>query len=154
MTHRSPTFHAGLCDAVAESLQAGLAVRLVAHGTSMRPFLHSGEEVRVVRLGDIVLVRTSSGAALHRVLAMDLRLALLRSKGDALRLADAPLPTGAVVGRAEAVRRGGAWVPLDGAMNRLLGRFVSIALSPLPPLRIAARWIVRARARFARAHLD
>jgi hypothetical protein len=154
MTDRSPTFHAGLCEAVAESLEAGVTVRLVAHGSSMRPFLQDGDEVRIVpapvhevRPGDIVLVRTSGGAALHRVLSTDLRVALVRTKGDASRLADAPLPAGAVVGRAEAVRHDGAWVPLDSAGSRLLGRFISVALSPLPPLRIAARWILRARAR-------
>ncbi|OGP81563.1 MAG: hypothetical protein A2Y95_11635 [Deltaproteobacteria bacterium RBG_13_65_10] len=150
----SPTFHAGLCEAVAESLEAGVSVRLVAHGSSMRPFLQDGDEIRIVpapsdriQLGDIVLVRTSSGAALHRVLSMDLREAVVRTKGDASRVSDAPLPAGAIVGRAEAVWRGVGWVALDTRRHRVLGRFVSVVLSPLEPLRWAARWILWVRAR-------
>jgi len=148
-----PTYHAALCDAVAEGLESGAAVRVRAGGASMRPLLRDGEEVRIVparaeaiRVGDIVLVRTKGGAALHRVIAIDARAATLRTKGDGERMADGALPLGAVVGRADAVLRHGRWVPLDTPVRRLLGRAVCGLLSPRDSLRAAARALIRAKA--------
>jgi len=147
-----PTYHAALCEAVAAGLDAGAAVRVRARGASMRPLLRDGEDLRIVPLqagalrpGDIVLVRTPGGAALHRVIAVDAQASTLRTKGDGSREADGALALGAVVGRADAVFRRGGWVRLDTPGRRLLGRIVCTFLSPLPPLRAAARALLRAR---------
>ena len=157
MTRAAPTFHAALCDAVADSLEAGDAVRLRVGGASMRPFLNEGEEVRIVparpedlRSGDIVLVRTMGGATLHRVLSLDLRDATLRTKGDGTRRADPPMAAGAIVGKADAVLRKGAWRALGTPGRRALARFISRHLAPLEPLRTAARVLIRLKRRAER----
>jgi hypothetical protein len=154
---RALTFHAALCDAVADSLEAGDVVRLRVGGSSMRPFLREGDEVRIVparpedlRSGDIVLVRTSGGATLHRVLSLDLRDATLRTKGDGMRETDPPLAAGAIVGKADAVMREGAWRALDTPGRRAFASFVSRRLAPLEPLRAAARVLIRLKQRAAR----
>jgi hypothetical protein len=147
-----PTYHAALCDAVATGLEAGAVVRLRARGASMRPFLRDGEDVRIVpvrietiRPGDVVLVRTEGGAALHRVLAIDLRAATLLTKGDSVRAGDRATGLDAVVGRADAVLRRDRWIPLDTRARRLLGCFVSRVLAPREPLRALARLILSVR---------
>ncbi len=157
MNGRVPTYHAALCETVAAGLDAGVAVRVRARGASMRPLLRDGEDVRIVpvqartlRSGDIVLVRTLGGAALHRVIAVDAQASTLRTKGDGSREADGALALGAVVGRADAVLRRGRWVRLDTPARRLVGRMVCTMLSPLPPLRAAARALLRARAALGR----
>lgn len=152
MSRALPTYHAALCEAVAAGLEAGAAVRMRARGASMRPFLRDGEEVRIVpvrpealRPGDIVLVRASGGAALHRVLAIDLRAATLLTKGDGERAGDSAAGLDAVVGRADAVLRRDRWIPLDTRARRLLGRFVSCVLAPREPLRALARLLLSVR---------
>ncbi len=148
---RSLRLHAAVCEAVGEGLRQGRAVRLVARGTSMRPFLRDGEEIRIVpppdglpRSGEIVLVRTAEGAALHRVISVDARNARIHTKGDGLAEADRPVSRSALIGCAEAVRRKGRWISLTVPWRRALGRFVSLFLAPRRPLRTVARLLRRA----------
>lgn len=150
MTDRSPTRHAAMCDALKAGLDRGAAVRLVVRGASMRPFLWDREVVRIVplhndlpRRGEIVLVRTQGGAALHRILRTDEARSEVETKGDGVRWADPPVPLTAIIGRADAVLRHGGWVSLTRPWRRLLGRFVSEFISPIQPLRTLARRLVR-----------
>jgi hypothetical protein len=151
---RSLRLHAALCEAVGEGLRQGRAVRLVARGASMRPFLRDGEEIRIVpppdgfpRSGEIVLIRTTGGAALHRVISVDEGNARIHTKGDGLAEADLPVPRSALIGCAEAVRRKGRWISLTAPWRRALGRFVSLFLAPRGPLRALARLLLRASRR-------
>lgn len=139
---------------MAAGLAAGVAVRLRARGASMRPLLRDGEDLRIVpapwsviRPGDIVLVSTPGGAALHRVIALNARAATVRTKGDGEREPDGALPFDAVVGRADAVLRRGRWVALDTPARRLFGRIVCTLLSPREFLRGAARRLLRWKSR-------
>jgi hypothetical protein len=101
------------------------------------------------RSGEIVLIRTAEGAALHRVIAVDERNARIHTKGDGLAEADRPVPRSALIGCAEAVRRGGRWISLTVPWRRALGRFVSLFLAPRRPLRTLARLLRRAFGRSA-----
>lgn len=148
---RAPTRHEALCKTVEEGLSRGGKMILRARGMSMRPTIRDGEEVRLHPLGgrppcvgEIVLARTPGGAALHRVIAVAHRSAQVRLKGDGLRSADTCLPLCALLGRADAVRRGDRWVRIDTPWRRRLGLLISLYLSPRAPLRTLARRLVRA----------
>ncbi len=148
---RAATRHEALCKTVEESLSRGGKMVLRARGMSMRPTIRDGEDVRLRPLGgsppcvgEIVLARTPRGAALHRVIAVAHRSAIVRLKGDGLRSADAYLPLCALLGRADAVRRRDRWVRIDTPWRRRLGLLISLYLSPRAPLRTLARRLVRA----------
>lgn len=87
-------------------------VELRIKGSSMSPFLRSGDVVVLAPLGgrspgtgDVVAVRRSTGVLVHRVVGR--RGASLLTLGDAVGRLDVPAAPEDVVGRAVAVRRGG-----------------------------------------------
>jgi hypothetical protein len=87
-------------------LREGLAIELVAQGTSMRPLFPPGSTVRVfpasaadVRVGDVVLVELEGQLVAHRLIQASGGRSVTR--GDSMPVADAPLPATAIVGRVE-----------------------------------------------------
>jgi hypothetical protein len=112
----------------------------------MAPTIRSGDRVEVrplgpapVRRGDVVLCRAEGGRLLaHRVIGVDRGGdgLILRTQGDALTGADAPIDGSQVLGRVVAVERRGRRHRLDHAPLRLAG----LAWICLAPLR---RWLGR-----------
>jgi hypothetical protein len=119
MTH----LRAELCRA---ALRQGVAVEIVAGGTSMRPLLHAGDRLTIeparaetLRLDDVAVVARADGQVVaHRVVG----LAPLRLHGDGCREPDAPVSADAVLGRVVRFRRGPATIRLDQPLGRLLSQ--------------------------------
>jgi hypothetical protein len=104
-------------------------VRLRARGQSMRPFIPDGSEVRVVpldsppRVGEVVLLQVAGELALHRVVEVFTAAGrrYVRTRGDARRTPDPPLPVETILGRAAEVRVGDRALGLDTGPGRILG---------------------------------
>lgn len=91
------------------------AVRFAVRGDCMRPALVEGEDVLVVaaarqppRFGDVVLLESSEGLRLHRLVWNGRRL---RTKGDRAPGFDGPRPWEAALGTVVGVQRAQALVP-------------------------------------------
>ena len=111
-------------------LGSGQAVRFVARGRSMRPFVRDGDVLTIEpvakacpRRGDIVFYATPDGAAAHRLLAIrregDRRMALTR--GDVTGLWTETVEWADLCGTVVAVHRGGRRVLRRTALERLTG---------------------------------
>src|SRR5579864_1077500 len=114
-----------------ELLCAGNRIRFQARGASMSPSIRDGEFVLVapanrteLRKGDIVLVRSTNGFRLHRLVVTDPEADVFITRGDCGRERDPAVSAEEIVGIATAkeVRIGKitARVPLKGAVGRLL----------------------------------
>ena len=107
---------------VAEMLERGHLVRFRAMGWSMHPTIRNGEVITIaplgrapVRTGDILLYRRGRGAVAHRVVDVETgpaRSGRLILQGDAALFCDQPISHGQVLGRVQAVERGGYRVRL------------------------------------------
>jgi signal peptidase I len=126
----------------AEALAQGVPVRFRATGDSMYPTIRDGEVIRVapvaderIGVGDIVLYRAEGGVRLlaHRLVAISETPGGRRFhlRGDAKGGCDAPLPAAEVIGRVEAVSRGGIEVRVQGRLARThhIARATAIALT-------------------------
>lgn len=102
--------------ALVESLiQDNVAVRIRVHGHSMRPTICSGDAVVLgpirdpVHFGDILLCRRADGSNacyIHRAV-WPCRDGRWRTKGDALKSLDPPIPVENLIGRVEIIERSG-----------------------------------------------
>jgi len=125
------------------ALRAGRPVRLRARGQSMRPFIPDGSEVLVVPLdsppcvGEVVLVQVAGELALHRVVEVFPAAGrrYVRTRGDARRTPDPPLPVESILGRAAEVRVGDRTIRLDTVPGRFLGWVAARLLPQLSWLR-------------------
>lgn len=97
------------------ALRAGLPVRIVARGQSMRPAIDDGDglvlvgQTDAVQIGDVVVLPDRPFAVCHRVVA---RLGeRVWVKGDALARPDGIYARKALLGRVVAVERGGMHRP-------------------------------------------
>ncbi len=101
--------------------------RLTVSGTCMEPSLREGSKITlrrfdgVVRVGDVVLLRTAAGLRLHRVL---LRLGdRIRTKGDRGTYFDPSSPLSAVIGVCETKEsRLTRLVRATGSLGRVFAR--------------------------------
>ncbi|HWR97170.1 MAG TPA: S24/S26 family peptidase [Candidatus Methanoperedens sp.] len=138
----------GLPALAAALLREGRAVRLVARGGSMAPFIRDGETVLLAPLrstprpGEVVLSHQSGGRlALHRVVRVTGSGFVTR--GDATATDDALVAPADIVGRAVAIS-GRPRLHLRSAFGRLVLRGLGVRgrlleAGPLRPLARAAR---------------
>ena len=112
-------------DLMASLLADGVPVRFRALGASMEPAIPGGGEVtveplepaeRIVR-GAVVLARVGGRLLLHRVVDAEGDRVLLR--GDALRVADPPVPRGDILGIVRSARAPGSARRLRFALRAL-----------------------------------
>ncbi|MCB9522826.1 MAG: S24/S26 family peptidase [Myxococcales bacterium] len=114
-----------------ELLARGEPVHLRATGGSMRPFIRSGDRLRLDPrapwgLGAVVWVAAADGGpgVIHRVVAR--RADRVLTKGDALPESDGWVPVARVMATVVAIERGGRPVPLRRwralALSLTLGR--------------------------------
>jgi hypothetical protein len=117
-----------------QSLRRGNALRLLARGGSMLPFLRDGDVLTVraasgaeARIGDVICYEPPAGGlCLHRVVAR--RERDLVTRGDALAYVDV-VPDAAVLGVVVARERHGRRVALDTPAARRRARLV-VRLAP------------------------
>ena len=113
-------------EVIVDLLQRGHAVEFRVRGDSMHPVIREEdvvhvEPVRVVGVGDVVLVQAERGLTAHRVVSV--RDDLVVTRGDNAPEDDDPLPKARVLGRVEWVMRKGRkrgvkkrwWRRLSGA---------------------------------------
>ena len=122
---------------------------LKVSGTSMLPFLRSGDRVaigplepgRVLKLGDLVVFRFGNQVLLHRFLVQ--RGGRLLMKGDNCLACDPPVEPGAILGVAVALELDGKWEPLSHPhwvfFNRLAGAAGRVQVGLPGPLRRIAK---------------
>jgi hypothetical protein len=100
----------------------------------MRPAIWHGDVVLVEppahalpRIGEIVMSLTPEGIVrIHRVVSVDeRRKGRVTTKGDSLRLPDAPVLPDSVIGRVRRVERNGRSIRLDGPFWGLAGGFLA-----------------------------
>ena len=110
--------------ALAARLESGRPVELTTQGTSMVPFLHAGDQVRIVavepgqlRLGDVIAFWRGEEVVVHRFAGW--AGGALREKGDNLRGWN-PVPREDLLGRVDLVRTRAGERTLDGG-NLVLG---------------------------------
>lgn len=138
--------------ALAARLESGQSVEVPTQGTSMTPFLHAGDRVRIVavdpgrlRLGDVIAFWRGPDLVVHRFAGWA-GPGLLREKGDGQR-ACAQVPEADLLGRVDLVRRGGVDQPLDPPSarmrNRLLGLRARCFCLLFPPARRVYHWFRR-----------
>jgi hypothetical protein len=138
----SPPFRNQLvptAELVEDLLRGGHDVRLRVSGWSMKPCVRSGAVLRFSAagsppvVGDVVLARLSNDALVaHRVVGIE--SGWVRTKGDACRTADAPVPESRVLG--SAVRLEGRAVSLP--MRNLFVRRLGLALNRFYPMLVLA----------------
>jgi len=137
-----PLSSAAVAELVAGLLQEGTPVSLRVGGSSMAPFVRSGDLVRLAParsagLGDVV-ARLSGAERLliHRVVGG--RRSQPVTRGDAAREPDPAIRPGELLGRVESVERGGRRILIGLGPERLLLAGLSRA-GCLRPLLVAAR---------------
>jgi hypothetical protein len=123
---------------VEDLLRDGHDVRLRVSGWSMKPCVRAGAVLTFSaasppRLGDVVLARLSNDALVaHRVIGIE--GGWVRTKGDACRTPDAPVPSSSVLGSAVRLEGGAVSIPIR---NRV-ARGVGLALNRLYPMLVLA----------------
>ena len=100
------------------TLRRGQRFRFRAAGTSMEPFIRSGDiltvdpvDDRAIRPGDVALYRCAEGPRVHRVTGRT--GAAFRVQGDAPGCLAEEVDRGDVLGRVGTVERGGRSLRLD-----------------------------------------
>ena len=142
----------------AQVLGAGNNLRFEARGSSMVPFIRSGDVVEVqpveverLRPQQVVLCRVAGGRlVVHRVLQVGADGLLVQ--GDSRRHPDGRVPAAAVLGRVTAVQRGGRQISMDACATRGLVR-VWLLLTPVRGALIKAARRRRAVIDFCRSRL-
>jgi len=127
-----------------EILTRGALLRFRARGSSMRPFIESGDVILIepldstkVRSGDVVFYRrVDGGLTAHRLVKINHSegSTILTMKGDALDYSDPPVSPEQVLGRVISVEKDGHNVKLDTGISRLLTRTWALT-SPM------SRWL-------------
>ena len=107
-----------------EILSRGERLRFRATGTSMTPFIRSGDVLVAspangVRTGDVVLYRSAEGPRAHRVTGRE--EGGFRVQGDAPGCLPEEVAGADVLGRVEAVERDGRVIRMDRGPQRLMG---------------------------------
>ena len=123
--------------------QAGQAHWVAVEGQSMQPFLHPGDEVWVapgpaeLRRGDLVVLKTTTGLMVHRLLRAEpwLDAQRLWTQGDNNRRPDPPAGADDLLGPVLAVRRARGTLALDTPRWRVSGWLVASALAAVIGLR-------------------
>jgi signal peptidase I len=100
-----------ICRLMEDVFALGSAVRIRVTGRSMEPFLAGGDVLTiepaqgsVLRVGDVVLFRRRGTAApaIHRIVSLSHGI---RTRGDALRMADEAVPADDILGRVRLVEK-------------------------------------------------
>ena len=108
------------------------ALWFVVRGSSMRPFLRSGDRVLIrpcpadaLGCGDLVLFTRESVMCLHRVITTGKRSShpWVRTKGDGCGRWDPPLTVESIIGKGVMVQRGNRLQTLDTQFVRLANVF-------------------------------
>jgi hypothetical protein len=137
-----------------QRLASGQPLSLTLQGRSMLPLVPPGSRIRVsavapdaVRPGDIVVL-LGPRLICHRVLACDGQQ--VQTRGDNCTTADRAMPVSAVLGRVEAVQRGGEWYKVDTSFWQRVGRLVACVgrseVAPTFRYRTPAWWLWNAPA--------
>ncbi len=110
--------------------------RLQVSGNSMKPHINDGDYVTVepahpssIRIGDIILVASSSNTALiHRVARIEQKsgINMFITYGDASSFHDIPVPFSQCLGRVTTIEKNNKLVDLNSPLNRLKARLQSL----------------------------
>lgn len=129
---------AQLSELSSEILHAGLSLRLVGKGGSMRPMVREGDLLEIqpvdpssVHRGEIVLCLLEDGrVVIHRVVRIDHRAAGLRFlvQGDQALEPDGWIGAYSVLGRLVELERDGKRISMQNAPTRLLGQLAALRL--------------------------
>jgi signal peptidase len=152
-----PCTSAAFAELSAEILQAGMALRFQARGTSMLPLVRDGDVVLVrpvdpdeLRVGDVVLCRSHPGRiVVHRVVKVLANSAGVRYtvQGDQLTRPDGRLPAAQIYGRVASIERDGATIDVGRPAMRTLGWLAVLRarwnLGRGDRLQRARRWVKR-----------
>lgn len=124
-----------------EMLSHGFYLRLKGRGTSMYPFVQTGDTLLIqpknlneLCIGDIVFYRRSESQFVAHRLIKKIDSTILITKGDNMATIDEPVRIEQVLGRVTSVERDGRYRSLDTGLNRFLGRCLA-RFSPI------SRWI-------------
>ena len=147
-TELDPAFQAKIGQLSAELLAAGRALTVRVRGSSMFPWLHPGDLVRVepvdpanLHPGDVILFQAGDMAITHRLLRW--KEGYLITKGDAAPYQDTPLSPAEVLGRVTEVRRGDQAWRLDQGWHRMLAPILALISPWTPSLYAGIRWLRR-----------
>jgi hypothetical protein len=112
-----------------QRLASGQPLVLTLQGRSMLPLVPPGSRIRVravspdeVRPGDVVVLM-GPRLICHRVIICDSQQ--VQTRGDNCTTADHAVPFHAVLGRVEAIQRGGEWYRIDTPFWRRVGPLVA-----------------------------
>ncbi len=125
--------------AVRGGLAAGQDLLPLVASQSMSPLIRSGDRVRVghaepgaLRPGDIVLVAAADGSLVtHRYVgsACAAGSTFLHTKGDRSLVLDPPWPAAGLVGRVEAILRGGRELDISRGRVYLVHRLLALLMT-------------------------
>ncbi len=154
----SDAIEASQAEQVVEAVRTKGVVRLRVFGTSMLPWIRSGDLLHILRTdldrtcpGEIILFTRDGRLFVHRVIRKDQRpgLPFLVTKGDALPRADAPVTDAEFLGRVISIDRGDRRTDLQApgqiALGRLLSRLSVFSRFWFPVARLAKRLLLPAR---------
>lgn len=112
------------------------SLRLQVSGSSMKPNINDGDYVTVetahpssVRIGDIILIASSSNTALiHRVARIEQKggVNIFVTHADASSFQDVPVPFSQFLGRVTSIEKKDGLVNLNSPFNRLKARLQSL----------------------------
>ncbi len=129
---------AQLSELSAGILRAGLSLRLVGKGNSMRPMVREGDLLEIqpanpatLRTGEIVLcLLPEQRVVIHRIVRVDQRSAGLRFlvQGDQALEPDGWLEAESVLGRLVELERDGKRISMQNVHTRLLGKLAALRL--------------------------
>jgi len=117
-------------EAIETSLQSGEVAKLQVNGSSMRPYIRTGDWVFVegvpvneIGYGDIVIVKRSQDVVAHRVIGSRERGWV--TKGDGAYQTDPFAESEDILGRVIGLERDGAAVDLTTKRRRMIHRWVA-----------------------------
>ena len=129
---------AQLSELSSEILHAGLSLRLVGKGESMRPMVREGDLLEIqpadpssIQRGEIVLCLLEDGrVVIHRVVRIDRRANGLRFlvQGDQALEPDGWVEADSVLGRLVELERDGKRISMQNVHTRLLGKLAALRL--------------------------